>query len=186
MLATGSFESLVGPSGRAVRVGMAELPHLGNPVLLYNVFRPPPYPVSFTCFSFQGLKNMVGLFGTHCTLHTVLTTVGLGLIGEDRVATCCRYYLVQLRKQSELGQNWKLKNADLMSPSSLLLPSPPLPLLNRVQVIKDGKKRKLVINGCKLEDAGKITCKTNADEASADLGVKCESTQLASLTPSHL
>ncbi len=44
----------------------------------------------------------------------------------------------------------------------------------RVQVIKDGKKRKLVINGCKLEDAGKITCKTNADESSADLGVKCE------------
>lgn len=44
----------------------------------------------------------------------------------------------------------------------------------RIQVVKDGKKRKLVINGCKLEDAGKITCKTNADEASADLGVKCK------------
>jgi len=42
----------------------------------------------------------------------------------------------------------------------------------RIQVVKEGKKRKLVINGVKLEDAGKITCKTNADEASADLGVK--------------
>ena len=41
-------------------------------------------------------------------------------------------------------------------------------------MIKEGKKRKLVINGAKLEDAGKITCKTNADEASADFVVKCE------------
>merc|ERR1719422_2191458 len=32
-------------------------------------------------------------------------------------------------------------------------------------------KRKLVINGAKLEDAGKITAKTNADETSCDLGV---------------
>ena len=46
--------------------------------------------------------------------------------------------------------------------------------VSRVQIVKDGKKRKLIINGCKLEDAGKITCKTNADESSADLGVKCE------------
>ena len=41
-------------------------------------------------------------------------------------------------------------------------------------MVKEGKKRRLVINGVKLEDAGKITCKTNADEASADLGVKRE------------
>ncbi len=41
------------------------------------------------------------------------------------------------------------------------------------QIVKEGKKRKLVINGAKLEDAGKITCKSNADEASAPLGVKC-------------
>jgi hypothetical protein len=31
-----------------------------------------------------------------------------------------------------------------------------------------------VINGAKLEDAGKITVKSNADQASADLGVKCK------------
>ena len=51
----------------------------------------------------------------------------------------------------------------------------------RIQVVKEGKKRKLVINGVKLEDAGKITCKTNADEASADLGVKREFTFLISI-----
>ena len=33
----------------------------------------------------------------------------------------------------------------------------------------------MIINGAKLEDAGKITVKSNADEASADLGVKCKS-----------
>ena len=32
-----------------------------------------------------------------------------------------------------------------------------------------------MINGAKLEDAGKITVKSNADQASADLGVKCKS-----------
>ena len=49
-------------------------------------------------------------------------------------------------------------------------------------MVKEGKKRKLVINGVKLEDAGKITCKTNADEASADLGVKREFTFLSKTT----
>jgi hypothetical protein len=42
----------------------------------------------------------------------------------------------------------------------------------RVCIVKEGKKRKLVINGCKLEDAGVITAKTNADQSSAPLGVK--------------
>ena len=44
--------------------------------------------------------------------------------------------------------------------------------LCRIQIVKEGKKRKLVINGAKMEDAGKITAKTNADETSCDLGVK--------------
>jgi hypothetical protein len=43
-----------------------------------------------------------------------------------------------------------------------------------LQIVKEGKKRKLIINGAKLEDAGKITVKSNADEASAPLGVKCK------------
>jgi hypothetical protein len=46
--------------------------------------------------------------------------------------------------------------------------------------LQEGKKRKLIINGAKLEDAGKITVKSNADQASADLGVKCE--KLVSVT----
>merc|ERR1712226_190801 len=42
----------------------------------------------------------------------------------------------------------------------------------RIKMLREGKKRKLVINGAKMEDAGKITAKTNADETSCDLGVK--------------
>ena len=41
----------------------------------------------------------------------------------------------------------------------------------RIVIVKEGKKRKLVINGCKLEDAGQITAKTNADESTAPLKV---------------
>ena len=44
--------------------------------------------------------------------------------------------------------------------------------LSRIQIVKEGKKRKLLINGVKMEDAGNITAKTNADESSAPLGVK--------------
>jgi hypothetical protein len=40
--------------------------------------------------------------------------------------------------------------------------------------VKDGNMMKLMINGAKMEDAGMITVKSNADEASANLGVKCE------------
>lgn len=54
-----------------------------------------------------------------------------------------------------------------------------------MQVIKEGKKRRLVINGVKLEDAGNITCRTNADEAGADLGVKCESISPRHTTKTH-
>ena len=46
------------------------------------------------------------------------------------------------------------------------------PYNQRIQIVKEGKKRRLVINGAKLEDAGKITAKTNADETSCNLGVK--------------
>ena len=41
----------------------------------------------------------------------------------------------------------------------------------RIVIVKEGKKRKLVINGCKMEDAGQITAKTNADESTAPLKV---------------
>merc|ERR1711962_1531751 len=41
----------------------------------------------------------------------------------------------------------------------------------RIQIVAEGKKRKLIIKNCKLEDAGMITAKTNADEVSAPLEV---------------
>ena len=47
--------------------------------------------------------------------------------------------------------------------------------LFRIQIISEGKKRKLIIKNCKLEDAGMITAKTVGDERSAPLGVKRKS-----------
>ena len=44
----------------------------------------------------------------------------------------------------------------------------------RVQIITEGKKRKLVIKDTLLADAGEITVKTNTDESSAKLRVACE------------
>ena len=44
--------------------------------------------------------------------------------------------------------------------------------LCRIQIISEGKKRKLIIKNCKIEDAGMITAKTIGDERSAPLGVK--------------
>lgn len=41
----------------------------------------------------------------------------------------------------------------------------------RIQIVSEGKKRKLIIKNCKIEDAGMIEAKTTADERSAPLGV---------------
>merc|ERR1719447_1242807 len=41
----------------------------------------------------------------------------------------------------------------------------------RIQIVSEGKKRKLIIKNCKLDDAGMITAKTNSDEVSAPLEV---------------
>jgi len=41
----------------------------------------------------------------------------------------------------------------------------------RIQIVSEGKKRKLIIKNCKIEDAGMITAKTTGDERSAPLGV---------------
>ena len=49
----------------------------------------------------------------------------------------------------------------------------PIPVSRfRIQIISEGKKRKLIIKNCKLDDAGMITAKTNSDEVSAPLEVK--------------
>lgn len=39
----------------------------------------------------------------------------------------------------------------------------------RVQVVKDGRKRKLVIKDAKVTDAGQYKCTTNADETNAEI-----------------
>ena len=44
----------------------------------------------------------------------------------------------------------------------------------RVEIVVEGKKRKLVFKDTHLEDAGEITCKTNRDSSSCVLKVACE------------
>ena len=44
----------------------------------------------------------------------------------------------------------------------------------RVEIVVEGKKRKLVIKDTHLEDAGEITCRTNKDASSCKFQVKCE------------
>ncbi|KAH8384331.1 hypothetical protein KR093_001928, partial [Drosophila rubida] len=39
----------------------------------------------------------------------------------------------------------------------------------RMQIIKDGRKRKLVIKDCKVTDAGQFKCTTNADKTDAEI-----------------
>nr|CAD7586386.1 unnamed protein product [Timema genevievae] len=39
----------------------------------------------------------------------------------------------------------------------------------RVQIIKDGRKRKLVIKDCKVTDAGNFTCESNADKTECEI-----------------
>ena len=41
----------------------------------------------------------------------------------------------------------------------------------RVEIVVDGKKRKLIFKDTHLEDAGEITCKTNKDSSSCMLRV---------------
>lgn len=43
----------------------------------------------------------------------------------------------------------------------------------RIQVIKDGRKRKLVIKDCKVTDAGQFKCTTNADKTDAEIIINC-------------
>ena len=44
----------------------------------------------------------------------------------------------------------------------------------RVEIVVEGKKRKLVFKDTRLEDAGEITCKTNKDSSSCVLNVACK------------
>lgn len=45
---------------------------------------------------------------------------------------------------------------------------------HRIRIVKEGRKRKLVINDAKVTDAGLFACTTNADKTEAELIIKCE------------
>lgn len=45
----------------------------------------------------------------------------------------------------------------------------------RIQVLKEGRKRKLVFKDVKVSDQGMISCETNADETKGELVVECNS-----------
>lgn len=46
----------------------------------------------------------------------------------------------------------------------------------RVQVVRDGRKRKLVIKDAKVTDAGQYSCVSNADKTEAEIIINCKLT----------
>lgn len=44
----------------------------------------------------------------------------------------------------------------------------------RVQVVKDGRKRKLVVRDAKVTDAGQYSCVSNADKTQAEIIINCK------------
>lgn len=44
----------------------------------------------------------------------------------------------------------------------------------RMQIVKDGRKRKLIIKDCKVSDAGQFRCTTNADKTEAEIIINCK------------
>ena len=44
----------------------------------------------------------------------------------------------------------------------------------RVQIIKEGRKRKIVIKDCKVTDAAVYTCTSNADKTECELVIQCK------------
>ena len=50
------------------------------------------------------------------------------------------------------------------------------PTTRRIQIVTEGKKRKLIIKDCKIDDTANITVKVPGDESSAPLKVARKST----------
>lgn len=44
----------------------------------------------------------------------------------------------------------------------------------RIRIVKEGRKRKLIINEARVTDGGLFACTTNADRTEAELIIKCE------------
>merc|ERR1711860_130187 len=53
----------------------------------------------------------------------------------------------------------------------------------RFEIIKIGKKRKLVLKCASLADSGDITVKTNTEQSSCQLNVQCENDIIIGLPP---
>jgi hypothetical protein len=49
---------------------------------------------------------------------------------------------------------------------------------NRVQILKEGRKRKLIFKDVKVSDQGMISCTSNADETKGELVVECKYTYI--------
>lgn len=47
-------------------------------------------------------------------------------------------------------------------------------VFSRIRIVKEGRKRKLIINDAKVTDGGQFSCTTNADKTEAELIIKCE------------
>lgn len=50
----------------------------------------------------------------------------------------------------------------------------PLKTDKRITVVKEGRKRKVIIKDAKVTDAGNYKCTTNADETTCELIVNCK------------
>lgn len=45
----------------------------------------------------------------------------------------------------------------------------------RIRIVKEGRKRKLIINDAKVTDGGLFACTSNADKTEAEIDIKCKS-----------
>lgn len=51
----------------------------------------------------------------------------------------------------------------------------------RTRIVKEGRKRKVIISDVKITDAGIFKCTSNADETEAEVVVKCKWYTLAEI-----
>lgn len=72
------------------------------------------------------------------------------LVEKDTVTLACEL-------DDELGEVKWFKGDEEIKPDK------------RLQVVKDGRKRKLVIKDCKVSDAGQYRCESNADKTEAEI-----------------
>jgi hypothetical protein len=82
------------------------------------------------------------------------------LIEKDTVTLACEL-------DDEMGEVKWYKNDEEIVPDK------------RVQIVKDGRKRKLVLKDAKITDAGNYRCVSNADETKAEIVINCKSIILA-------